>query len=78
MEEQEKQQTGKKIKQIKNYQIKCFKTIVIIMLTELGKRIDEQCDNFTKELVNIILQKLVVLTIEPPNHTVQYLKWKTH
>ena len=27
------------------------------MLTELGKRIDEQCDNFTKELVNIILPK---------------------
>ena len=34
--------------------------------TELGKRVDVHCDNFTRELV--------ILTNEPPDHTVQYLK----
>ena len=30
-----------------------FKALVIRMLNELGKRIDEQSENFNKKLVNI-------------------------
>ena len=39
-------------REINNLPDKEFKTLVIRMLTELGKRMDEQSENFNKELEN--------------------------
>ena len=39
--------------EINNLPDKEFKTLLLIMLTELGKRIDEHGENFNKELKNI-------------------------
>ena len=36
-----------------NLPYKEFKTLVVRMITELGKRIDEHSENFNKELENI-------------------------
>ena len=54
MKEQEKKKTLKKqlMKQINNLQDKELKTI-IIMPTELGKRVDEHSENSNRELENI-------------------------
>ena len=41
------------MKQISNILDKEIKALVIGMLTELGKRIDENSENFNKELENI-------------------------
>ena len=41
------------MKQISNLQEKKFKDLVIGLLTDIGKRIDEHSDNFNKELQNI-------------------------
>ena len=41
------------MKQINNLQEKKFKDLVIRMLTDTGKRIDEHSDNFNKELQSI-------------------------
>ena len=43
------------------YQIE-FKTLIIRMLTELGKRIDEQNENFNKELENKSQSELKIVT----------------
>ena len=40
------------MKQINNLLDKEFKALIIWMLTELGKRIDEHSENFNKELEN--------------------------
>ena len=51
----EKEKTTEKTNnetEIKNLPDKGFKTLVIRMLTELGKRIDEHSENFNKELEN--------------------------
>ena len=42
--------------EISNLPDKEFKTLV--MLTELGKRLDEHSENFNKELENIFFKKL--------------------
>lgn len=39
--------------EISNVHDKVFKVLVIKMLTKLGKRMDEQNDNFSKEIEKI-------------------------
>ena len=55
MKKREKNPKKKKklIKQINNLPDKEFEALVIKMLTELRKRIDEHSENFNKELENI-------------------------
>ena len=50
---QKQEQEKQLMKQINNLQEKKFKDLVIGMLTDIGKRIDEHSDNFNKELQNI-------------------------
>ena len=40
-----------------SFKDKKFKALVIRLLTELGERIDEQSENFNKELENIKINK---------------------
>ena len=47
---------------INNLPDKEFKTLIIRMLTELGKRIDEQNENFNKELENKSQSELKTVT----------------
>ena len=50
---QKQEQEKQLMKQINNLQEKKFKDLVIRMLIDIGKRIDEHSDNFNKELQNI-------------------------
>ena len=50
---QKQEQEKQLMKQISNLQEKKFKDLVIGLLTDIGKRIDEHSDNFNKELQNI-------------------------
>ena len=50
---QKQEQEKRLMKQINNLQEKKFKDLVIRMLTDTGKRIDEHSDNFNKELQSI-------------------------
>ena len=50
---QKQEQEKQLMKQISNLQEKKFKDLVIGMLTDIGKRIDEHSDNFNRELQNI-------------------------
>ena len=50
---QKQEQEKQLLKQISNLQEKKFKDLVIGLLTDIGKRIDEHSDNFNRELQNI-------------------------
>ena len=50
---QKQEQEKQLMKQISNLQEKKFKDLVIGMLTDIGKRIDEHSDNFNKESESI-------------------------
>ena len=54
MKEQGKKKPGEKTNEkLSNLLDKVFKALVLRILTELGKRIDEHSENFNKELENI-------------------------
>ena len=53
MKEQEKTPEKNNVAELNNLPDKEFKALVIRMLTELGKTIDEHSKNYNKELENI-------------------------